>query len=215
MKKIFIFMILSLIMIPTLTYAWGIAFAEDHFTLKQGEKYDVKFGLQNYVGDESKRIIIELSGDKEIATVLNKKDYYLLPPKTKDYDVLIQVSIPKPAKKNYKVDVNFIAYPGSGGISLATAKVIPIYIEVPDGTLTEEPKETPLDLSKTYQDVEEVIEKEEGKAPTTKVQGLAILETKDASNLLPIVLMIAGLLVLLISVTIYFQKKRKRELGLT
>ncbi len=216
MKKIFVFSIISLIVIPLFAHAWGIAFVNDHFTLKQGQTQDVKFSMQNYVGDESKRMLIELSGDKEIATILDKKDYYLLLPKTKDYPIVIRIAIPEQAQKSYEVKANFIAYAGGSGISLSTAKVVPIYIEVPDGTLTEQPEETSLDLTKTYQKAEEKIEEEEGQTQTSapKVQSLAVLEEKTTFDLLPFVLIIIAVLIVLISTTIYIQKKRRKKLEL-
>jgi len=197
--------------------AWGIAYANNHLTVEQGQKREVNFTLQNYVGNELKRIIVELNGDKEIATILNKKDYYLLPPKTKDSHVIIQIAVPKPAKKNYRVNVNFIAFTGSGGISLSNVKVIPLYIDVPDGTLSntdvalQEQADIPVNLTKTYQEIEEKIEKTEGRI-STKIQGLTVLGKKN--NALPIILAIVGFLALSILISHYRQKKRQEKWGL-
>jgi hypothetical protein len=218
-KKIIILSILCLILIVPFAHAWGITFIDNHFTLKQGQKHDIKFTLQNYVGDDTKRVVVKLSGDSEIASIINEQDYYLLPPKTKDHEVIIHLDIPEKAKKEYKVDVNFIAYSGGSGIGLSTAKVIPVYIEVSDGTLTEEKtEEKPLDLTETYQEIEEKIQ-EEGKspdgAPVSKAHGLAVLEEKSSgSSLIPIVLLAAGIIGTIITVTVYLQKKNRKKLEL-
>lgn len=215
MKKTILFILLSLVM-PPFASAWGIAYASDHFTLEQGQKQDIHFTLQNYVGDDVKRIIIELGGDKEIATILDKKEYYLLPPRTKDQRVTIQVAIPERAKQNYSIKVNFISYTGDGGVSLSNVKVIPLTIDVPDGTLNDTaPDEQPLEtsnLTETYQEIEEKIEKAEGNVFNTRIQGLTVLE--EGNNVLPIILLLGGLLALLILISSYHRKKRQERLGL-
>jgi len=217
MKNIFVFLLVSLVILSPFASAWGIAYAQNNFTVQQGQKQDVHFTLQNYVGDEVKRIIIELGGDKEIATVLDKKDYYLLLPKTKDHQVTIQVAIPEQAKKNYRVNVNFIDYGGGQGISLANAKVISIHINVPDGTLNdtaldEQPQENPADLTVAYEKVEEQIEEEEGNVFDTKIQGLTVLDVKNTTW--PILLTAISLLALLIVMASYRKKRRQKKLGL-
>ena len=207
-------MFLCFILVLPFASAWGIAYAQNHFTAEPGQKLNVSFTLQNYVGDEIKRIIIEPSGDKEIVTILDKKDYYLLPPKTKDHQVILQIAIPEPAKKKYQVDINFIAYSGSEGIVLSNAKVIPLSIAVPDGTLndTAEPAETPADLAEAYQEAEEKIEKEEGQPP--KTQGLVVLEEGSNPYALLIILTAVVFIVLLMLMTSYRQRKLWKKMGL-
>jgi len=217
MERVILLILLFSIILSPFASAWGIAYASNHFTLEQGQKQEIDFTLQNYVGDDVKRIIIELSGDKEIATVLDKKEYYLLPPKTKDHRVTIQVAVPEPAKQNYHIKVNFISYAGDGGVSLSNVKVIPLNIDVPDGTLNdttpdEQPLETPSNLVETYQEIEEKIEKEEGNVFDTRIQGLTVLE--EGNNLFPIILLLGGLFALLILISYYHRKRRQERLGL-
>lgn len=214
MKK-FLTILISLILVLPWAQAWGISYAENQFTLEPGQELEVKFGLQNYVGDESQRIIVKLSGDSEIASILDPQDYYLLPPKTKDIPVIIKIALPDPARKKYEVQVNFIDYQGGGGVGLATAKVIPIKIDVPQGTLAEEKApEKPLDLGSTYQTVEKQIAENEGQSASPKIQGLAILDEKSVKTLLPAVIIIVVIIISAIALTIYFQKKRQKKIEL-
>ena len=215
-RTLLIVLIISII--SPLAHAWGIAYSESSFTSDPGGIVEVKFSLQNYVGDDPKRIIIELSGDKEIAEVLNQKDYYLLPPKTKDYEVIVKVLVPQPAKKSYKIDVNFIAYSGGEGIGISTAKVIPIIINVPAGTLSKEESsaspETPLDLTKTYQVMEEKIQEEKGAKNAAPASSLSILEEKNSLSLLPVLVIILVACSLMMTGTVFLQRKRRKKLGL-
>ncbi len=160
-KKFALIMLVLFILLPfisAMAYAWGIAYKDNSFVMRSGEAQNVSFMLQNYVGDEPKKIAVALEGNTEIASVSNKKDYYLLPPKTKDYEIVVRIAIPKPAKKSYKLNVNFISLPESGNVGLATAKVIPVNIEVSDGIIADDGNdagdEDILDLRELYGNVD-------------------------------------------------------------
>ncbi len=215
-RTIFFIMLLSLL--PS-TYAWGVAFAHDHFVLKQGEIQNVSFFMQNYVESDTKRIIVELSGDSEIATIINKKEYYLLPPKTTNHKVVISLKIPEQAQKKYEIDVNFIAHSLSGGVGISTAKVIPITIDVPDGTIEPQQGERKkeLDLAKIYDELEEQKQEErEEETPNDQSTGMMILKN-PASLTKSLKILLAGLIVvisLIVAVNLFLSKRRKRELEL-
>ena len=188
--------------------AWGIAYGQDHFVLNQGESADVYFSLQNYVEEDSKRIFVELSGDSQIATIPNELDYYLLPPKTKDHEVIIHLEIPEVAKKEYEVEVNFIAYSNKAGFGLATAKVVSITVDVPDGSIEigDENMTKELDIAAFYEEIEE------SEGENNQITGLTILGDSKSSPAIKSLLI--GLLLLVgIIGTAYLvrYKQRKRD----
>jgi len=215
MKKIILF-ILFISLLPA-AYAWGIAYAQDHFVLKQGETTDVTFFMQNYVEPNTKRIVIELSGDAEIATIVDKQESYLLPPKTKDHEVIIRLQIPEAAKKEYEVEVNFIAHNSKGGVGISTAKVISLTVDVPDGNVAAESVKTELNLAKIYDELEEQKEKEEGEETSRKqLTGLTILKDPASSSKSLKVLLISllALVGLVMSGYVFVSRKRRRNLEL-
>jgi len=212
-KIIIILMVLSLA--PTV-HAWGISYITDDFTVHAGATHQVRFNLQNYVGNEPKRIVIELDGETAIASIINKKDYYLLPPKTKDHEVIVELAIPQPAKRAYQVKVHFIALPDAGLVGMANAKTISLSVEVPDGTLPDEPlEESPLDLQELYQKAEEDIKQQEPKQTKGKSTptGLTI-SGQQSSSLRSLFLVVAIGVLAIMAIAILRGRKRKKNLYL-
>jgi len=208
MKHTTTLFLLFLMLIPS-AHAWGVAYVQDHFTLEPGQSEDVVFNLQNYVGIKSKRITIELEGDTTIATLVDTQEYYLLPPKTKDHNVVVRLAIPDPAQKQYEVKVNFIALPTGGMIGLANAKTITLSIAVPAGTFEATSAEgIPLDLGEVYAVADETAEEGAQEAPR-KETDIAVFDTGPSK-----VIMLGGMISFLTLLTLYIisliGKRRKR-----
>ncbi len=223
LKKGLVLVFLVLFLCP-MVYGWGIAYASDQFTMRPSEEKLVKFTLQNYVGNNVERIIVRLSGDKEIANVIDPQDYYLIPPKTKDYPVTLRLKIPKTARKHYEVRVEFIAHYGEGDIGFAKAKVITLTVDVPEGTLAAAPRveEEETNLIKTYEKVTEKIKENVHKETTSKVNkvtGAAQLEIQgndegSFSNTWKYIGLALIALVALIVIMQITNKKRKQDMGI-
>lgn len=221
MHKSGIVMALMSLLLCSTAYAWGIAYANDQFTMLPGEEKYINFTLQNYVGDDVQRIILQVTGDDEIVTLLDPQDYYLLPPKTKDYPVPFRVNIPPTeVRKQYNVKMQFIAHYGGGeGIGFATGKIIRLVIDVPEGTLEPAPPdEEEIDLTETYKKVSEQIEEEEKpEEPADKITGQASIAVLDKESASKTWLYMIGLLVVLglfIVGKVMAGRKRERDLGL-
>ena len=218
MKKKTVFLLLCLVITLPFASAWGVAYATNHFTLQPGDEIEVDFTLQNYVGDDVKRIIVRFTGDKEIATIVDPQEYYLLPPKTKDYPLTVKLQIPEPAKRHYEVKVEFITYYGERNVGFATAKVIPLIVDVPEGTEPASTNATPeADLTETYKEIEkEIGEREEiTDSKITGASGLEVLDDKKRVSvawLYLIILLLIPFVFLIVGQGV--KKKRKRELGL-
>ncbi len=114
--------------------AWGIAFSTNDITVYSGEHSDINLNIQNFVGEETKKVYVRFKGDSDVASIVDAEEYYLLKPRTSE-DITLRITLPKPAKKSYEVDVEFLAQSTDAGVSLASAKVVSFRITVPDGTL--------------------------------------------------------------------------------
>lgn len=192
--------------------AWGIAFSTNDITVYSGDESSMNLNLQNFVGEETKKIYVRFKGDSDIASIVDAEEYYLLKPRTSE-DITLKFTIPKPAKKSYEVDVEFLAQSTDAGVSLASAKIVTFRITVPDGTLVQEqmlkePEDEGEELSKLL-------------APTTnpKAQGPTGLvvysnkpaKPKPAKNYLLIGALIAGLAIVIILLIILMVRLLKKE----
>ncbi len=207
MRKTVLFIIM-LFLIPAV-FGWGISYSNTNFVLKKGQTQEVTFSLQNYVGDEVKRIIIKLEGDNEIAKIKDAKDYYILPPKTKDYPLVLVLSIPEDkAKTEYNVEVDFIAYPYGSGVSIASGKSVKFNVKVPDGdpNLKSEPKKEES-LQDAYANIDKKIAESEHIKKQEK-QNIVVGE----SQISELRFWGVGVLVLAVAagVLIYFRQRRKK-----
>ena len=144
-------------LIPS-AYSWGISFAQNDYTLKQGESADIRLNIQNQVGGD-KEIVISLGGDTEIAGIIDRKERYELPVGN-NKEVFLRVLIPEKAKKEYHISVKFTATDTSEGIGIATAKTIKFNINVPDASLTKEEYENTITSEEREQEEASPVSKE-------------------------------------------------------
>ena len=169
-------MLLAIIIGSHTVLGWGIALPGNDFTINQGQTNDLKLNIQNYVGDETKKITIDFDGDSKIASIIDQKEYYLLPPKSAE-DIILQFSIPKKAKKEYYLSVKFTAHSTDSGLSLTTAKILSFNINVPDSILTEDPsieEEPEKTEEEIRQELKEMLGEEETKGEGIVVEGEGI-----------------------------------------
>lgn len=208
----------TLLLCSTPTYGWGIAFSDNNIVIRKGETKDFMMNLQNYVGDDPLKITIELAGDTEIVTVLDSRDYYWLPAKTKDYEFPLRFTIPKEnAKKEYKVDVKFNALLPHEGIGIISSKIISLSINVPDGDIVQENK--PISIEDDFVPVtgpvkEEELVEEDVQEPKAEPSGIVIPEEQGKNALLSLEVGIGVLLIAAIAFLVYSRKRKKHMEGL-
>lgn len=115
--------IFFLIILSSFIYAWGpgaVYHDQNPLILSPGDSKEVTISLQNMVGGEDLRIKSDLIAGSEIATLIDKKQFYDLPFGRKDIYVKIQVSIPNDAKIGTDYTVTMVFTPvnldSSGGL---------------------------------------------------------------------------------------------------
>lgn len=210
----FAVVVLFLIVLPLNVSAWGIAYttSNDH-ELKAGDSIELKFNVQNQVGNEAKKIVLQPSGDSDIVVIKDPQDFYLLPPQS-SRDIILTIAIPQDPYDYYRIDLNFISIPLElTDVSLATAKVIPLNITVPGGNprpITSQ--EASLSSDSAINNVVKGFNEQEKSA----AQGLVVFdtETKPSFVALSVSLMLVLIIAAGIIIYIYIQKKKNDALGL-
>jgi hypothetical protein len=102
--------------------------SDNPLRLNPGETTTINLTLQNMVGDQDITFQAKLSSEENIATLINANSEakYLVPSKTKDVPVTLQIQVPSDAKAGdtYKVDVLFNEIASSqGGMLHVTSSV--------------------------------------------------------------------------------------------
>lgn len=208
MKKVFLFTLVFLLS-STLVLAWGISFSSNEHTLYQGEFKDVRLNVQNQIGDD-KEIVVALSGDTEIAEILDRQERYFLP-SSSSKPLFLRVRIPEKAKKEFLVSVKFTATDTTEGIGLATAKTIDLFFHVPDGILTDEEYEKLLNPEERVQETASPVSKEKQQAtPDNSSMGIYVPEYKSVWPKIALGVGASLLVILLVLYVIGSVKERRR-----
>ncbi len=113
--------------------AWGVSYSADEIQMQAGQSADISYEMQNFVGDEAMNIKVSLEGDAGIAQIVGDNTF-TLPPKTKDRYANIRITIPNNALSQYTLKIKFLAMTGQGGFSINSAKIIPLTINVAEGS---------------------------------------------------------------------------------
>jgi len=132
--------VLAILVVLPFASAFGVStpyWKENPLVMNPGEMKDVTLNLQNMVGDKDVAIRVSLMNGQEIATLTDSSNDYLVPIKTADTYVHIQIKIPQNVTLGsvYPVTLSFITITsGAGGaVSMGTGieKSFDVIIQAP------------------------------------------------------------------------------------
>ncbi len=126
--KLLVIEFLLIMILLNLTMAFGATppYWKDHpLIMSPGEEKIIPIILQNMVGDKDATLRVKIIQGKEIAEILDPKEY-LVPLGRNDIEVNLRVFIPKDAKNNkqYAISLSFTEIPKDEGKMLQLSSAV-------------------------------------------------------------------------------------------
>ena len=126
-KTLYFGILIALLIVPFVT-AFGIVspyMPSDNFVMQPGETKDLKFGLQNMVGNEDLTLQVSLLKGSEIARLTDTSNTYLVKFGTSDTEVNLKIEVPANVTvgTSYPVIVSFATVTSgasAGGAAVGT-----------------------------------------------------------------------------------------------